>query len=484
MATSTSDPNGSLIKVLRVRHLVFLAVGGTIASGFYLASGGAIALAGPAVLITYVIAGLVTIGVMACLAELSVQGYSAAGFAKYAKDMFGPLIGFLTGWNYWLAWVPGLSAEAIAVGTYLHAFNIFQAYPIWAIAGVVLIIDCAINLIGVLTMGNYELTLSAIKIAVLTIFAVVGVAAILGIGMAPVGLANYSSQGGFFPLGVGGLFTSFLLVFYAYTGIELVSVSAEESVHPERDVPRALIGSAAIVMVIFVGVIAVLLALSSWKTLGTSSSPLIDALNGIHQPVIANLMTLGIVIASISAIDAGIYVSSRLLFAFARDGYFPKVFAKVHPKRKVPVLATITCAAAMFAMVILDILSPNYAFVFLGSLATLGFMWAWTIIPVMLIVWRTRLGADTVRSLKWKVPFYPFTPIACIALVAVAIIAPIFQNTPGLFGISGGALPVVAGAVWVAIWTGYYLTIGRRLRAKHLVEHPDSEDMPAILVSS
>jgi L-asparagine transporter-like permease len=333
-------------------------------------------------------------------------------------------------------------------------------------------------------MGNYEFTLSAIKIAVLTIFALVGVAAILGIGMSPVGLANYTSQGGLFPLGVGGLFTSFLLVFYAYTGIEMVSVSSEESLHPEKDVPRALIGSAVIVMAVFVSVIAVLLALSSWKTLGTSSSPLIDALNGIHQPVIANLMTLGIVIASISAIDAGIYVSSRLLFAFARDGYFPKVFARVNPKRKVPVIATITCTASMFVLIVLEILFPNYAFVFLGSLATLGFMWAWTIIPVMLIVWRFRLGAEKVRSLKWKVPFYPFTPIACIALVGVAIIAPIFQNTPGLFGISGGAMPVVAGALWVAVWTVYYLTIGRRLRAKHLAEFPDSEDMPSLLTST
>lgn len=480
---STTEPNRSLAKALRVRHLIFLAVGGTIASGFYLASGATISLAGPAVLITYVIAGLVTMGVMACLAELSVQGYSAAGFAKYAKDMFGPWIGFLTGWNYWLAWVPGLSAEAIAVGTYLHSFNVFSPFPIWLIALAVLVLDTAVNLIGVLQMGNYELTLSAIKVGVLTVFALVGVAAILGIGMHPVGLSDYGSNGGFFALGVGGLFTSFLLVFYAYTGIELVSVSSEESLHPERDVPRALIGGAAIVMVVFVSVIAVLLAISSWKTLGTSNSPLIDALNGIHQPVIANLMTLGIVIASISAIDAGIYVSSRLLFAFARDGYFPKVFARLNPRRKVPVIATITCAASMFVLVLLDIVSPNYAFVFLGALATLGFMWAWTIIPLMQILWRRRLGPEKVSQLRWKVPFHPVIPILVIAAVLTAIIAPIFQNTPGLFGINGGALPVVAGAIWVAVWSLYYFTIGKSLRTKHIAEHPDSEDIPAILTS-
>jgi len=155
----------------------------------------------------------------------------------------------------------------------------------------------------------------------------------------------------------------------------------------------------------------VLLALQSWKVAGTSSSPLIDAMNGIHQGFIAKVLTLGLVLASISAIDAAIYVSSRLLFSLSRDGYFPKVFARLHPTRKVPILATIVCVSAMYLCVLLDVVSPTNAFVLLGSVTTLGFLWAWFIIPLMQIMWRRRLGKERVRRLKWKVPLYPITPI-------------------------------------------------------------------------
>jgi len=169
---------------------------------------------------------LLTMGVMSCLSELSVHGYTASGFAKYAANMFGPLIGFLTAWNYWLAWIPGLGAEGIAVATYLRTFAIFHPYPIWLIALVIFVVDGAINLIGVLTMGNYEFTLSGIKIGTLVLFAVVGLAGILGIGIPAVGFDQYVNQGGFLPLGAAGIFTSFLLVIYAYTGCELISVGS------------------------------------------------------------------------------------------------------------------------------------------------------------------------------------------------------------------------------------------------------------------
>jgi len=282
--------------------------------------------------------------------------------------------------------------------------------------------------------------------------------------MPAVGLANFTNHGGFLPLGAAGLFTSFLLVFYAYTGIEMINVSAEESIKPERDIPRALLGTAALVMVLFVAAILALLAMVPWDKLGTSSSPLSDALKAINLPVLANLLVLAIIISSISAIDSGLYTSSRMLFALSREGYFPKRMSNTHRTRQVPVGATLVCGGCIFLGVLLDIISPSYAFVFLGSLATLGFIWAYLLIPILQMLYRSDLTPDQVKTLRWKVPFYPFTPIACVLLVAVAVVGPIFQNSPGLFGINGGALPVVAGAIWVGVWSIYYLTLGRRYR--------------------
>jgi L-asparagine transporter-like permease len=454
-----------LRRALRLRHLIMLSVGGTIASGFLLASGGAIALAGPGVFITYIVAGLVSIGVMACLSELSVRGYTASGFAKFAEETMGPLMGFLTGWNYWLAWVAGPAAEAVAVGTFATFLPPFHGVPIWVIAFVVITVDLAINFVGVLTMGNYEMVLSIIKIVGLIIFTLVCFAAVLGIGQPAIGTNVLTGHGGLIPLGAAGLFTSFVLVFYAYTGIELVSVGAEESVHPERDVPRALMGTAALVTVIFVIASIAMVSVVSWQTLGTSSSPLVGALTTIHQPIFANILTIAIIVASISGIDAGIYTGSRMLFSLARDSFFPAWFARTNSKSQVPTTALLVTGLCMYVGVVADLLSPTLAYIFLGSLSTLGFLWAWLMIPIMQMLYRRRMTPEELRDLKWKLPFGPVIPVACILLIGVAVIAPIFQNTPGIGPISAGALPVVGGVLWMGIWTIYYLVYGRRLRA-------------------
>ncbi len=455
---------GTLHRALKVRHLVTLSIGGTLGSGFFLGVGGALSTGGPGVAVTYLIAGLVVVGVMACLAELSVQGQTAGGFAIYAQERLGPWAGFITGWNYWLAWAAGMGAEGIAVGTYVHSLSAFHSVPIWLIALVVVGADFGINLIGVLTMGNYEFILSSIKIVALIIFAIACLAAVLGMGSSTGGLNVLTGHGGLFPTGVHGLFNSFLIVFFAFTGVEMINISAEESVRPERDVPRALVGTAAGVMVLFIAAVLALATAIPWDKVGTSSSPFYDALRAIHSPLLANLMVVAIIISSISALDSGLYASSRMLFALSREGYFPKSMSKTHPTRQVPIGALLVCGVCIFAGVLLDIATPSYAFIFLGSLATLGFMWAYVLIPVLQILYRRGLTKEQVATLRWKVPGYPVTPLVCVALVLVAIIAPIFQNNPGALGINAGLLPVVAGAIWIAVWSLYYLVAGRRFK--------------------
>src|SRR5438105_9109444 len=177
---------------LRLRHLIMLSVGGTIASGFFLCLGQAIGIAGPAVVITFAIVGVVRLAVMAGLAELSVNSPVAAvagSFAIYARDTMGSLGGFLTGWNYWLAWVMGAATESVAAGTYFHTFR--PEIPIWIVAGIIVAIEMIVNLVGVLFMGEYEFTLSMIMTVVLALFVLLGIAAILFIGFDSTGLRAY-----------------------------------------------------------------------------------------------------------------------------------------------------------------------------------------------------------------------------------------------------------------------------------------------------
>jgi L-asparagine transporter-like permease len=190
-------------------------------------------------------------------------------------------------------------------------------------------------------------------------------------------------------------------------------------------------------------------------------------MNRLHNTPLVVLMTLVVIAGSVSALDGCVYGASRMMFALGREGYFPAAIARSHPSRKVPTLAILLTGLCMFLGIMLDVVSPNYAYVFLGSLGTIGFMWTWAMIPLSLILYRVKMGAERVAALRFKVPLYPITPVFVIAAVLLAIIAPIFQNSPGLFGLNGGEVPVVAGAIWVAVWIIYFLTIGRHFQHGH-----------------
>jgi L-asparagine transporter-like permease len=455
---------GQLRRALRVRHLVMLAVGGTIASGFLLFAGSAIGIAGPAVIVSYVIAGIITVAVMACLAELAVQKPVSASFATYARDTMGPLAGFLTGWNYWLAWVMGAATESVAAGTYFHSFYSFA--PIWIVAAIIIAIEMTINLVGVLFMGEYEFILSTIKIVALAAFILIGVCAILGIGFHSHGVTELTANHGFFPKGGGAVLTALLTVFFAYAGIELVGVTAEESVNPARDVPRALLYTCVIVVALFVVGIFILLAISPWASATTSSSPFVDAIKNLKIPVIASVLNWIVISASVSSVDGALYTASRMLFTQAREGNFPRQLAQTNPRRKVPTAAIAVTATCMFIGALLAYFYPASAYVFVASLSTFGFLFAWLMIAVSQPLYRLKMGADWVRNLKWKTPWYPLTPIIAVVTVLGALIGQFFTggsgNKIGPITIPGGGLAIVVGVIWTVVWAVYYVAYARR----------------------
>ena len=477
---SVAASGGQLRRALRVRHLVMLSVGGTIASGFLLFAGSAIGIAGPGVIVSYVIAGVISIAVMACLAELAVAKPVSASFATYTRDTMGPLAGFLTGWNYWLAWVMGAATESVAAGTYFNSF--YSAVPIWVVAAIIIALEMIINLVGVLFMGEYEFILSTIKIVALAAFILIGVCAILGIGFHSEGVTALTAHGGFFPKGEGAVLTALLTVFFAYVGIELVGVTAEESVNPSRDVPRALFYTVAIVVVLFVIGIFVLMAIYPWAKAGTSSSPFVDAIKSLNIPVIATIFNWIVIAASVSSVDGAIYTASRMLFTQAREGNFPKRLAGLHRHRKVPTTAIAITATCTFIGALLAYFFPASAYIFVASLSTFGFLYAWLMIAMAQPLYRRKMGEDWVRSLKWKTPLYPLTPILAVVTVLGALVGQFFTGGSGTsigpVTIPGGGLAIVVGVIWSVVWAIYYLAYARR-KFTHGDEWRQQEDAVA-----
>ncbi|MFZ0216456.1 MAG: amino acid permease [Candidatus Dormiibacterota bacterium] len=458
-------PPAELRKALHLRHLIMLSVGGTIASGFLLFAGSALEIAGPSVLISYIVGGIVAFAVMACLAELCVAKPVAASFATYARDAMGKLAGFLTGWNYWLAWVMGAATESVAAGTYLHSF--YAAVPVWLVAFIIIALEMTINVIGVLFMGEYEFVLSSIKVLALAAFIVIGLMAILGIGFPSHGLSNYGVHGGFFANGEGAVLAALLTVFFAYAGIEMVSVAAEESVNPARDVPRALFGTCAIVVGLFVLALAVLLAVTPWTAAGTSSSPFVDALRALHLQALAAILNWIVIVASVSSVDGAIYTASRMLFSMSRAGLFPRALARVNQRRKTPVVATAITAGCAFVGALLAYFFPTTAYAFVAGLSTFGFLFAWLMISLSQPLHRLRFGAAWVAKLRWKTPLYPLTPIVAIVFIMIALVGQFFTGgagTPlGPVTIPGGGIAIVVGVAWSVLWAIYYYAYGRRL---------------------
>ncbi|KZL89128.1 amino acid permease [Clostridium magnum] len=449
--------NDSLKRDLKARHLMMISIGGVIGAGYFLGAGAAIKTAGPAVVISYALGGLVTILVMALLAEMAVAMPLAGSFQTYASKAISPWAGFVTGWTYWLAFLIGPASETIAAGTFLHLW--FPTVPVWVFCLVVAILMTIVNLIGVLVFGEVEFWLSLIKVVALLVFIIWGATALLGIPMqTDISLANLTSNGGFAPAGLAGIFGAMIIVIFAYGGTEAIGTAAEESSHPERDIPKALTGTVIRIIVLYIISITVLVTVLPWNKAGVSSSPYVDAFNILGGPVAGNIMNFVVLTAALSCIDTGVYATSRMLFSLSRDGFFPKTFAKLHPERKTPVNAIFVSSLVLFIGAIMFFLFPDFAYVWLASLSGFGFLFTWLMIALSQPGMRKIIEKKDPSLLKWKVPFYPYTQYLVVILMIAILAAQLF--------VPNGWIILAAGLGWLVFASIYYFVFAKNSSKK------------------
>jgi len=444
---------------LKGRHLTMISIGGVIGAGYFLGAGGAIQMAGPAVVISYFVGGFITILVMALLSEMAVAMPVAGSFQVYASKALGSRAGFMTGWTYWFAFLIGPASETIAAGTFLHLW--FPVVPIWVFSLVVAALMTIVNVIGVLIFGEVEFWLSLIKVVALVGFIVWGCVAIFGLHIQSADFSNLwgasSSPSGFAPMGVAGVVGAMLIVMFSYGGTEAIGTAAEESRNPARDIPRALTGTVVRIVVLYVVSITVLVMVVPWQKLGVSSSPYVDAVTMLGGPVLGNIMNFVVLTAALSCIDTGVYATSRMLYSLSRDHYFPKVFSKVNEKRKVPVAAAIACCAVLFIGALVAYFWNN-AYVWLAQVSGFGFLFAWLMIVLSQPGMRKIILKENPTALKWKAPFTPYLQYVAVVLIAATFI--------GQFFIPGGWQTIVAGVVWLAITLIYYQFVAKKSLAK------------------
>ncbi|MCP8968120.1 amino acid permease [Ectobacillus ponti] len=408
------------------RHVQLIAIGGTIGTGLFLGSGKAIQVAGPSIILAYLIVGIACFFIMRALGELLLSKAGYQSFTDIAEDYLGPRAAFVTGWTYWFCWIMTAMADVIAVGVYVrYWFHI----PQWVPAIICLMILLGLNLLTVKLFGELEFWFALVK--VITILALISVGIILlVIGFKTdsgiVSVKNLWAHGGLFPNGTTGFLLSFQMVVFAFTGMELVGVTAAETSNPEKSIPSAINKIPLRILFFYVGSLIILLCISPWTALHAGESPFVKTFSLVGVPIAAGIINFVVLTSAASACNSGMFSTSRILYTLSSNGQGPASFAKLN-KNHVPGNALLISTLVLSGGALLSKLIPEQAFGIVTTISAICFIWVWGVILVCHVRYK-KTRPDLQAKSKFKAPFTPFMNYAVLGLFAVILIVMLFAE--------------------------------------------------------
>ena len=383
-------PSSTLGHSMKPRQLTMMGLGSAIGAGLFLGSGAGIQAAGPAVLISYLVAGTLIILVMWALGEMAAANPTSGAFSVYAERAMGRTAGATVGWLWWLQLVVVIAAEALGAAGLL--FTVWPIVPVWALALVFMALFTAINLAGVNNFGEFEFWFAILKVAAILLFLGVGVALLLGLlpDVASPGLGNIT--GSFAPAGLGGIATALFVVIFAFGGTEIVSVAAAETENPRHSVGQAVRTVLWRILVFYIGSVFVIAAVLP-STSDALASPFAGVLDAARIPGAGAAITLVAVIALLSALNANLYGASRMAYSLAERGEAPRFLARLN-KARVPVLAVGVSVAFGFIAAVLELLFPEQILPALFQLVGSTCLMVWGSALVSQLILRRRADRD------------------------------------------------------------------------------------------
>lgn len=424
-----------------------IALGGVIGAGLFVGSGVVVQSAGPAAIISFALTGTLVVLVMRMLGEMAAAYPAAGGFYEYNRLALGELAGFMTGWMYWYFWVIVVALEAVA-GARLLMYWFPAATPWMLTLGLVLVFS-VMNLLSVRLWGETEYWFASIKVAAIIVFLIVGAAYIAGLWPSVgSGLGNLTANGGFMPRGIGPVLTGAVAATGFYFGAELVTVAAAESAVPEVTVARATQSVIGRVLVFYLGSVFVVVTVIPWNS-PAMAQPYVSTLERLHIPGAPAIMNGVILTAVLSALNSGLFASSRMLLSMARRGDAPRALTRLS-SRGVPALAILTGTAFGYCAVVMSYVSPEGVFAFLvNSYGTVA-IFVYLLIALSQLRLRAELeraAPERLRIRMWAYPYLTWLAIfAMIGIVAAMAFIP-EQRSSFAFGILSAAAMLVAYAV-------------------------------------
>jgi amino acid transporter, AAT family len=401
-----------LHRQLSAGQMAMVAVGGSIGTGLLLGSAAAIEIAGPAVVLSFLLAALISWTVTMALGELASMYPAAGSFGVYGDLYLNRWAGFISRAGYWAAISVSIGAEVVASATYMAYW--FRSVPafVWGIlfSAVLLVV----NWRSVGDYGHFEYWFAMVKVATIVAFIVIGAALLLNGRVAP----QYTAQGGFFPNGIWAPLMAMTFAIYTFGGVEFVAVTSGES-RSAAEVGKAVCLTFMTLTLVYLGAIVVLVGVMPWNHAGVTESPFVTVFRTVNVPGASNLMNFVVLTAALSGANAALYVSSRTLFSLARTGWAPAALGRLNAAGS-PSRALLVSSYGIVVALVLEKWAPKNAFEYILRAAFFGMMLSWLVSLAAHVAFRRRANAREIAALPLRSPAGAWGSVVGFTVVVAA----------------------------------------------------------------
>lgn len=413
--------NQDLSRGLKNRHVQLLAIGGAIGTGLFLGSGRSINLAGPSILFAYTITGIICFFIMRALGELLLSNLNYHSFVDFVHDYLGDKAAFITGWTYWFCWISLAMADLTAAGLYIQYW--FPNVAQWVPSLIVLVVLLIMNLTTVKLFGEMEFWFALIKIVAILSLIVVGTFMIIKGFSTDSGVSSFANlwkNGGWFPNGAKGFILSFQIVVFAFTGIELVGLTAGETENPEKVIPKAINNIPIRIIIFYIGALFVIMSIYPWNSINPDKSPFVQVFSVVGVVAAASIVNFVVLTSAASACNSGLFSTSRMVYSLAKENNAPESMKKL-TSTHVPSNAILFSATVVLISVLLNYIMPKGVFVLITSISTFCFIFIWAIIVICHLKYR-KTNPELAAKNKFKMPFYPVINYIILAFFAFVLV--------------------------------------------------------------
>ncbi|MDR2623919.1 MAG: amino acid permease [Methanobrevibacter sp.] len=411
----------SLKRGFKSRHVTMIALGSSIGTGLFLASGQMISQSGPGgALLSYMLMGTLIYFLMHGLGEIATYRPVTGSIMTFTKEYVDSALGFSVGWIYYYNCISSIAMDVITAGIFMGFW--FPNIPIYVFTTLFFAVILAVNLLSSKSFGELEFWIVSIKVITIIIFLIVGIMIILGLtGHEPLGFKNFFYDGGPFIGNVNSLFSVLILAALSFSGIELIGITAGEVKNPSKSMPKAINTILLRILIFYIGTIFIIGAIVPYTSpyllsseMNLAITPFALVFQYTHIPAVDSIMNFIILTAIISACNTEFYASTRILYSLGKEKFAPKKFTLAN-KRGMPYISIlITMFTLIISFIVATVGYEAYLILINGIGVSTLIIW----LCLGLSHYRFRRGYKKqgldLNKLKFKAKLFPIGPIIVI----------------------------------------------------------------------